>query len=295
MAETDTEQCHPSYNSQDGDLLLSSSDGVLFNVHSEVLRRASGFFKDMYNMPRSADETPGPLTAKADIVAAALDIVYPDSGYPTLTSVADFQDLQSFGDYYSMPKVGSHLRTLIQTSIRASSASGILGGDPLKIYVLCCQFGLEEDAKLASAETLRIDLNSGSYDATLGELSGKNLLRLMRLHQRRRHGVLDAIRLRPREFLQSPECERAVMIKGRYVTRPHDIQSSWPTLVQLIYEAVEREPLDCVLGDRKFLDRPELETLWDREFCAKCGNIVCSKEKFWKSVQVVLDRSPKTV
>ncbi|TDL26519.1 hypothetical protein BD410DRAFT_783570 [Rickenella mellea] len=295
MAARDSSQYHPSYSSRDGDLLLSSSDGVLFNVHSDVLRRASGFFKDMYDMPRSADETPGPLTAKSNTVAAALDIIYPDRGYPTIATVADFQDLQSFGDYYSMPKVGSHIRSLIQAGFRVSP--DILGVDPVKLYVLCCRFGLEKEAKLASAQTLRIDVKSGSHDALLEELSCENLLRLTRLHQRRKDAVLNAILLNPRDFFELPKC-RVRNSVNMYFGGPenylHEIPTSWAILTQVIYEAIEKEPLDCVLRDRKFLDHAGLGTLWGTK-CDRCVQIVCTKEHFWKSLQDLLDRTPNTV
>lgn len=72
---------HPSYTFSDADLVLSSRDGVQFQVHSTVLRLASSFFLDMLGMQRVSEEgrkDPIAMSESTDAVKALLDVVYPN-------------------------------------------------------------------------------------------------------------------------------------------------------------------------------------------------------------------------
>lgn len=73
---------HPIYNdATTTDLVLASSDQVLFRVHSVVLSTASGVFRQMMGVQRDAEEsseTPVQMDEPAEVLLALLDVFYPD-------------------------------------------------------------------------------------------------------------------------------------------------------------------------------------------------------------------------
>ncbi|TDL26528.1 hypothetical protein BD410DRAFT_524829 [Rickenella mellea] len=277
-------QFHPSYNSQDGDLVLSSSDNVLFRVNSDVMRRASGFFKEMYEMPRSDDEKPGPLTATANTVATALDIIYPDRdlpapsypiGLPAFTTpcLYDFvEQLQSFADSYSMPKVTLYVRSLIATGI----ASDSFRSSQLQLFALCCEYGWEEEAKQASTGTLDLDLKSPECDEALDRLSVRNLRRLQDLHYRRRRAFLDVMEFKSPDLMRPEDVVTDCLQESSTHTGKH----YWPQLKLWVSDALEKVPQGTILADSKSFDCPELELFWNY-ICKRktCRREIYSKER----------------
>lgn len=73
---------HPIYNdAETTDLVLASSDQVLFRVHSVVLSTASAVFRQMMGVERDAresSETPVQMEETAEVLQALLDVFYPD-------------------------------------------------------------------------------------------------------------------------------------------------------------------------------------------------------------------------
>lgn len=49
---------HPLFTSEVADIILCSSDGYGYRVHSYTLRLASGFFRDMFSLPQSSSRAP---------------------------------------------------------------------------------------------------------------------------------------------------------------------------------------------------------------------------------------------
>lgn len=77
-APTTTRAFHPSYNSEDADLVLVSDwgSGSCFRVHAAVLKAASEVFSDMLQVQRGDTEdkeTPIPLAEKDDVLKSVLD------------------------------------------------------------------------------------------------------------------------------------------------------------------------------------------------------------------------------
>ena len=101
------------------DLLIQSSDGQLFSVNSGVLRRSSGVFSNMLDMPSplSSDGScdPIPLSEHSTVVSAMLDIIDPGLEIHTFARNISGQlldELMQVADKYEMPKIASMARLI---------------------------------------------------------------------------------------------------------------------------------------------------------------------------------------
>ncbi|VDB91634.1 unnamed protein product [Peniophora sp. CBMAI 1063] len=86
-----------TFNSQDADLILRSSDGVDFAVHRCIIRLISPFFADMLSLPQSAQTTGAPaiidMAEDAPSVRLLLMLSYPRTFCPApkLDNVLDIK------------------------------------------------------------------------------------------------------------------------------------------------------------------------------------------------------------
>lgn len=70
--------------------------------------------------------------------------------------------------------------------IRLFSTTPFLVEQPLRLYSFACRYGWEEEVKVASNRTLKIDLFDPAYQDTLKQLPSKALLEILNLRQRRK-------------------------------------------------------------------------------------------------------------
>lgn len=70
--------------------------------------------------------------------------------------------------------------------IRLFSTTPFLVEQPLRLYSFACRYGWEEEVKVASNRTLKIDLFDSAYQDTLKQLPSKALLEILNLRQRRK-------------------------------------------------------------------------------------------------------------
>lgn len=97
---------------------------------------------------------------------------------PPMTDCDLIEKILFVAEKYEMPGPISILRLL-------ASTQSILD-HPLRLYSFACRYGWEKEAKLASNQTLKLDLFDPCYQETLQQLPSKALLDLLNLrHQRR--------------------------------------------------------------------------------------------------------------
>lgn len=70
--------------------------------------------------------------------------------------------------------------------LRLIAATPVLLEQPLRLYSYACRYGWDEEAKLASSRTLKLDLFDPIYRDTLRQLPSKALLDLLNLRHKRR-------------------------------------------------------------------------------------------------------------
>lgn len=80
LANVAEDRFHERFNDPDADIVLRSSDGVLFRAHISILRRTSAFFGTMFSLPAPAEATaPSPaliLDEASTLILTALQMIY---------------------------------------------------------------------------------------------------------------------------------------------------------------------------------------------------------------------------
>ncbi|KAG8827899.1 hypothetical protein FRC19_011047 [Serendipita sp. 401] len=180
----------PLFNSLTADLVLSSSNSYHFRVHRAILCEASPiFFAALVNLPPLNSSDPPPvqdLAEDGDTVSILLQYIYPMPN-PHVTSLATLRLALSAAQRYEITSAIDGLRSSLVTST-------FLESDPLGVYAIACELGLTEEAKIASRATLAFDILATSLDTPcLENLTAKDFLRLVRLHQTRSEGAIAAI------------------------------------------------------------------------------------------------------
>lgn len=200
---------HPDFASPDADVILRSSEGTLFRVHSYTLRTTSGLFNTMFNLPQPVKNTTScPHSQRgcregeqvyepeeipiyeSDFVLVRLLRLICSLPVPIWESYDDIERVLTAAEKWDTPGPIASIRA-------ALTSPQFLASDPLRLYVLAKHFEWEEEAKLSSTHTLKLNLHHPSYASTLARLSSKDLLPLMKLHRRRRDKF--------KELLDSPE------------------------------------------------------------------------------------------
>ncbi|TDL26524.1 hypothetical protein BD410DRAFT_702164, partial [Rickenella mellea] len=176
----------PSYSSPDADVVLLSCDGIPFRAHASVLKMASGFFEKMFEMPRDPNEgndEPLPMAESSDVILALLEFIYPNGGFPKIDSFDLLSRLLTAAEQYEIPRITTYLRVYVMVDPKFRD-------DSLDLYVIARRYGWEEEGKIASQGTLKLNLTSPKFADVLKKLDSESLLKLQRLHHLRRRAVL---------------------------------------------------------------------------------------------------------
>ncbi|OCB87698.1 hypothetical protein A7U60_g5224 [Sanghuangporus baumii] len=189
---------HPRYNHSDGDIILSSSDGVLFCVHSIILKLVSGVFKQMLEIPRVASENsdePIPLSEDGKTIALLLDAVYPH--YDGAESVRTFEEAWAVTratEKYDMPSALESLRTRI-------SRNPHLRQHAVQLYALACHCNWEDIIKTSAENAANSDIVDVAHRNRLGlkDLTIKDLLNLLHFRRRRIDALIHILEGRTRK------------------------------------------------------------------------------------------------
>lgn len=289
---------HPSYAFPDGDLVLASSDGVNFRVHSLILRLASGFFSGMLDMERAASESaaePIPVAESAELLKRVLDLAYPtvhlqsvDSKPGSVIPFAALRATLETAEKYEMTSALQNSRPYVLANVKSYP--------PLEVYALARAFNWSEVAKAASTEVLQCDLDSKASIAILRDIDSDGILQLRTFLRTRKDAFLAALDHMTDQFRwsSSPICCKDV----RTICRVRcDIKlGGSPFMAALkycIWEAIEKCPRGDALRTEQFWDKPEFAPLWDLK--CDCQKPALEKEKTMTAILRVLDSLPNTI
>ncbi|KAL1952023.1 hypothetical protein VTO73DRAFT_1172 [Trametes versicolor] len=179
---------HPDFSSPNADVLLRSSDDVLFRVSSDLLCHASGWFATMFTLPQgsNADRVtePIPMGEPSATLSALLSIVHGRS-LPPLDQVDDLERLLASAEKYEVPMVIS--------VVRLAFASRLIDIAPLRLYGIAYRMRWEAEAKDASSRTLTQDLLAPEAQAELAAMAPRHRDLLLDLHRRRREEFFDGL------------------------------------------------------------------------------------------------------
>lgn len=178
---------HPDFSSPNADVVLRSSDDMLFRVSSDVLSRASGWLKTMFTLPQ--DPTVGPpepilMSEPASILVILLSIA-DGRALPSLNHSDDLELLLVAAEKYEMPLAISVLRLAFSSRLNNMTA--------LRLYGIACRMGWEEEAKDASSRTLTQSLFASDAQVELAAMESRHRDLLIDLHRLRREGFLNGL------------------------------------------------------------------------------------------------------
>ncbi|THU88567.1 hypothetical protein K435DRAFT_830530 [Dendrothele bispora CBS 962.96] len=284
---------HPKFDSEEGDIILRSSEGTLYRVPSFVLRTTCGFFGSMPSLTSRSSSG-----SKSD--TSLIPTEHPDdilSIFLLLISGLEIPIWSSFDDVCSLLQLCKSWEAPGPISIiRSSITSPFFLSDPLRLYATATHFGWEEEAKIASTHTLKLNLHDEHWEKTLSSLGVGSLLRLLRLHRSRRDKMkemLDDITLFNAGNSGNPTTGEVPSCMSCGMTIDHH---EWREFKSKVFWEMDRCAAADVIGSVEMEDWPETVACW----AAKCKNEVCGRFYYDKVVTVkklkeCIARLPKTV
>ncbi|KAJ7643417.1 hypothetical protein DFH06DRAFT_1051694 [Mycena polygramma] len=248
---------HPLFCDKSADVVLQSTEGTMYRVHSIILRMTSGFFRTMLSLPQ-------PLDAK---LPHEIPVGEPDALMERVLRMMCGLEIQRWA---SFDEVESTLQLIEKwdapgplSVVRTAITSPLFAEDPLRVYVLTSHFEWAEETTTVLVQTLKLELLNGEHDTMLCRLSSRGLLSLITFHDRckaRFREALDGTDL----FAAGNEEPRECGCGKRRDNYP------WRVLKAKLLSEFNRRPL----GDRILTDMagwPESAACW-RAKC-HCGNL----------------------
>ena len=269
----------------DGDVLLKSSDGVLFRTHKVILSLASPFFRDMFSLPQT-DAPPDsagtgpiiPFTESSDTLDALLRAVYPNED-PDLKLVHEIEGVVEAAIKYDMPKCISIMRKKL---ILCASK------EPIRVFMIACKNGLADVASAAAHLSLRrpilysFELGSVVLPfSALEDITAGSLFRLIEYQRQCSKVANDVVsdltwtrddftwRTKMNDAIggSCPKCARVMLELGEEQVH---VMNWWYTFYQEIKAVVRQRPCtSLILESEPLMDKALVEA-------AKCGD--CFKD-----------------
>lgn len=277
-------------SSADVILLTTAEDGVVskFHLHKNVLSQASTFFETLFSLQQPKSHGKGlpvvPLPEPAHILDKLLRFVYhPIMQHPPISSLDDLTLLLAVATKYE-------LRPAID-ALRAELISPCyLSEDPLRVYAIAQRFDLDEEAVVASAWTLDMELLGGEDNGntppalphpSLRYMTAYDFYQLLVLHQRRSKAA--------RALLVVPDDIKCMQCNSSVFTR--DAPPKWWT--EWVSSAKE-EMGKKVVSERLF----GVDYLFEvarRTGCAGCTESVLHSWTFLMELKGRIDELPTTI
>ena len=188
---------HPVFSNPNGDVVLRSTEGTLYRLHSYILRASSGLFETMFSLPQPKIcrlshnyhySTSGDAMLYPDILdvyeadfpmAEVLKLIY---GIPTSLRSSSFDEIETIlalAEKWDTQGAIASLRSVF-------SSPQFIDQHSIKCYVLSRHYGWDYEARLASTRTLALNLYDPIHAQTLDQLSSKDLRLLLNLHRKRK-------------------------------------------------------------------------------------------------------------
>ncbi|KZW03251.1 hypothetical protein EXIGLDRAFT_699160 [Exidia glandulosa HHB12029] len=253
-AVTSPDSYHPEF-SDEGDIVLLASDSVRFRIPTTVLRRASGFFRSMFDSAQPDHSTPSgePSVISVDEDARTMAIILKvASGLPVeflkaFTEITDIDRIALAADKYDIPAV---LRVL-ELAMYAPSAKA----HPLHRYAMASRYGWHDVCVEAAVDTLDMDLNFQNVPS----MDMEHLARLLRLRYRRVHAMAAALEDQEGQFAVGNK--GACLYCGKALARP----TAWENMKRYLLCEITFMPSGSTIR----LDDPCCQAVKDAT-CTEC-------------------------
>lgn len=295
---------HPLF-SFDADVVLSSSDGVLFCVPSMTLKMTSAWFRTMFTLPQGSPPASSRLTNRnqrdtttiptdpemiglcedASTLEPLLRMIC-GLEIPTLESWDAIEPVLYAAEKYDMPGPASIMRALLRSPSFTDT--------PLRLYAAACHFGWAEDARAASTRSLTLNLYDPVHKPSLLHLRTADLYALFALHHERRAQFRARIADAP--FLTDAQLVDTASARcSRSNCREPISYVEWRELRHVMLAELERRPSgDTVLTGLE--EWPAALACW----ATKCRRVSCQSSVYDKTlssraIKELLDSLPNAV
>ncbi|KAF9035177.1 hypothetical protein BJ165DRAFT_1355710 [Panaeolus papilionaceus] len=290
---------HPCFTSPDADIILRSTQGTLYRIHSYTLRSTSGFFDTMFSLPQpkvsrllegsGEPSTPAPTVLDVyenDFAMEHLLKIMCGLPIPKWNSFDDIERVLTVAEKWDTPGPISSIRSAI-TSPR------FLEDYPLRCYVVARHFGWDAEAKIASTHTLTLNLYDPVHEPLLDLMSSRDVLLLLNLHRKRRDMF--------RDFLNSPERFAAGNSEPYHCNRCGVTEldnHAWKMFKNAMFLEMEKRPLGDTLGvvAGETADWPEAKACWESQ-CSKpdCGGLNYDRIATLRQIRTCISLLPTTI
>jgi hypothetical protein len=287
---------HPDFDFLQGpsipDIALSSSEGTLYRIPSVILHIASGFFRSLLSLGSSHDAeninsanttSAGPIqipTSQPDRILSIFLRMICALEVPALTSF-DFDqvwEILLLCESWEAPGPIS--------IIRAGIIAPKFLSQPLKLYRIANHFGWEDEAKLASTHSLKLNLFSEENQKDLSLLPGGALLKLIGLHRSRRD--LFKTKLDDAQVFNMGSSTSGCSGCGSEIDR-----AQWKELKHRLFHEMDRNASgDEILSGLS--EWPEADACWNAS-CPKCTKLLYTKSCTLRDLKSSLDALPSTI
>ena len=166
------------------DIIIRSSDGVHFRMIKVLLSLVSTIFKDMFDLPRSennsVDETRNglpivDLTESSGTIKNLLSFCYP-AIYAAKVRLETLSEVGALLEVAMKYEMGGICKDVIESLIKPP----FLQEEPLRVYAIASRHKLKEQATLAAKYTLRRPILQDTYFPELASISGRELYHVLR-------------------------------------------------------------------------------------------------------------------
>lgn len=184
---------HSFFKAPNADIILQSSDGVLFHNFRWILAEASPVLRDMLGppptpiFPESLERIE--LSEPASTLEPLLRLIYPVTPQPEFTCLLTLKAVLAAALKYEVALASNTLR-------QALVSPNFLENETLRVYAIACQFGLDDEAKIISRATLAIALLDEPLCDDLKNISAYDYCRLLNLHSTRATAMKAILALR---------------------------------------------------------------------------------------------------
>ncbi len=158
-------QATPPFDRGDADLILRTSDLVDFHVHRQILVIASPFFECRLCMSQPPTYPVDQPPAKPQVIDVSEDSrtmeIFLRLIYPTLD--ADIVELSLLRNVLDAA-VKYESSVVLAAMKRAMVSPCFLHAQPLAIFVIACRHRLEDEAKAAAQQLVKLDSSLQNHD-----------------------------------------------------------------------------------------------------------------------------------
>ncbi|KAI0664242.1 hypothetical protein C8Q70DRAFT_1049747 [Cubamyces menziesii] len=187
------------FNQSSADIILKTSDHILFRVHSQILAQASPVFADMFELPQPERGSSSPPTIDVSENGETLDLLL-RLLYPTPKKHLKMDD-----PAHLVPALKAAQKYEMALPVEAMSERliSIIPRDPLQVWAAACRTGIENIAFEAAA-ALKVSSRSTASQAAASRQDATEALAMMEnLGDMNDISAADYLRLK--RFLRAPQ------------------------------------------------------------------------------------------